>query len=105
MNKIFMNKLRLILSLWVLVAAASHADVFDYPLSASDERQVEFQKLTEQVKQQGEVAGEFVQQKQLQILTKPIISSGSFQLSEQQFIWNIEQPFAIGYVFSDQTLV
>jgi len=95
----------MMLLLWILAASASHADVFDYPLSASDKRQTEFQKLTAQVRQQGEVAGEFVQQKQLQILAKPIVSSGRFQLSEQQFIWEIEQPFAIGYVFFDQTLV
>src|SRR5690606_25298780 len=37
--------------------------------------------------------------------TKPIVSSGNFQLSEQEFIWKIEQPFSIGYVFSDQKLV
>ena len=100
-----MKNFRLLLCLWMFIGCASHADIFDYPLSASNERQAEFQKLATQVKQQGEVVGEFVQQKHLQILTQPIVSSGRFQLSEQEFIWKIEKPFVIGYVFSDQKLV
>ena len=86
-------------------AEKTAAEVFSAPLKSHPERQAALQQLAAQIKQQGAITGEFVQQKHLAMLNKPITSSGRFALNPAQFVWQIEQPFAITYTFANEQLV
>lgn len=95
--------------LWLVLlfslTAASRADVFEHPLQDNPAHRRALQELTLQIQQQGAVAGEFVQTKHMQMLTRPIVTRGTFALTQQEFIWKIEHPFAIHYQFAAQKLV
>lgn len=74
------------------------ADVFDNPVTAN---KAALQSLSDKLASQTHIKGHFVQKKFLSILDKPLRSEGSFALSGQNnFVWQIEQPFAVSYRFS-----
>lgn len=89
---------------WCL-AGPARADVFNYPLQNHPQYQQALRELTLRVQQQGEVSGQFVQTKQVQVLARPIVTRGQFALTAEKFTWQIAQPFAIHYEFAGRQLL
>lgn len=48
--------------------------------------------------------GDFVQKKYFKVLKKPFISSGSFEISTEQFIWKTLKPIESAIVFKNEQL-
>lgn len=84
---------------------AIRADVFEHPVSASSANATALRELARELSSQGEVRGEFVQEKFLAILDRPLRSRGSFTLSgKNSFVWRVHEPFAVSYRFVDGNL-
>lgn len=94
----------LALSLNACLCYAS-ADVFNYPVADNAARVASLEQLAGKLAAQTEVNGEFVQEKFLSVLTKPLHSRGFFSASAQgTFDWRITHPFSISYHFTDGKL-
>ncbi|MDO4231120.1 MAG: outer membrane lipoprotein carrier protein LolA [Lautropia sp.] len=73
---------RLFFLVLALMMAAPHALAFDLPA------------LQKQLQQSHEVHGEFTQQRFLTALSKPLVSSGQFQLVPgKSLLWHVQKPF------------
>lgn len=91
--------------LYIVLSATAVADVFDYPVDESAATADALARLSQELAKQDRIQGDFVQKKFLSILDKPLLSSGSFAISRaQNFVWQVEEPFAVSYRFADRSL-
>lgn len=87
------------------LSASASADVFDYPVEKNAATADALARLSQELAKQENIRGDFVQEKFLSILDKPLLSSGSFTLSRSHnFVWQVEEPFAVSYRFADRSL-
>lgn len=81
-----------------------NADVFNYPVAGDQQRQKTLSNIHHAVSQVGELKGRYRQEKLIQILTKPLITVGHFELSKERLDWHITEPLQISYLYQEQRL-
>lgn len=88
-----------------VVAINAAADVFEHPVAGNPDKLDALNRLSEDLAAQSKVDGEFVQEKYLTVLEKPLRSHGSFSFStDGEFVWRVKEPFTVTYSFSDNKL-
>ncbi|WP_440993452.1 outer membrane lipoprotein carrier protein LolA [Cysteiniphilum litorale] len=85
------------------LAQASTDNIFDHPLSAKNEQAfIEVQKEQAQI---SHVTGNFTQTRFMKLLSKPLKSSGRFELSKTQGLkWLQEEPFQSTLIVTEDSI-
>jgi hypothetical protein len=95
-----------LLLLLVLALPAAGDSVFSHPVADDPERQQQLAALAESMSATARIEGHFTQTKHLQILERPLVSSGRFLLDDEgRFSWEIHQPFPQAYHYRNGELI
>ncbi len=87
-----------------LICVTARADVFSYPVAGNQASITSLERLAGKFAAQTNLKGEFVQEKFLSVLTKPLRSRGFFSVSAGAFDWRITHPFSVSYHYADGEL-
>lgn len=87
-----------------LVCFTARADVFSHPVAGNQDSIANLERLAGKFAAQTNLKGEFVQEKFLSVLTKPLRSHGFFSVSAGAFDWRITHPFSVSYHYANGEL-